>query len=226
MSGRWIAVLVLSFVFAIAFVVPVGADVRLPGIFASHMVVQRSLPVPVWGWAEPGEKVKVILAGQSLEATADADGKWMVRFAPIVEPGPHVLKVHGDNTLELTDVLAGEVWLASGQSNMAMTVNRCLNAEQEIASADHPKIRMFTVSRASVETPQTNVEGQWQLCSPETVGGFSATAYFFGRELNRELDVPVGLINSSWGGTPVQAWTSIDQQEDQAELKPLLEYLF
>ncbi len=216
---------VLLAVFALLFAVgaPVAAEVRLPSLFAPHMVVQRELEVPVWGWAEPGEKVAATLAGQTRETTADAEGKWMVRFEPIAGAGPHRLKVEGSNTIEVTDILVGEVWLASGQSNMAWTVSRSQNAAEEIAAGNHPKIRMFTAARTPAETPRDDVAGAWQVCSPETVGNFSATAYFFGRELHRELDVPVGLIHSSWGGTPVQAWTSGERQQEQAELKPLLD---
>ncbi len=203
---------------------PAAAEVRLPNVFAPHMVVQRELEVPVWGWAEPDEKVTVTLAGQAREVTADADGKWMVRFEPIAGAGPYRLKVDGSSTIEVPDVLVGEVWLASGQSNMAWTVSRSQNAAQEIAAAHYPKIRMFTAARTPAESPQDDVEGAWQVCSPETVGSFSAAAYFFGRELHQELDVPVGLIHSSWGGTPVQAWTSLDRQQEQAELKPLLDH--
>lgn len=223
MNRRCLWVLSAAAVLLVAAGVPAVAEVKLPGIFATHMVVQREMPVPVWGWADPSEKVTVSLAGQTRETTADAEGKWSVRLDPISEPGPHTLTVVGKNTIELSDVLAGEVWLGSGQSNMAMTVNRCLDVEQETAAANHPGIRMFTVSRTPAETPQDDVAGAWQVCSPETVGGFSATAYFFGRELHKELNVPVGLINSSWGGTPVQAWTSVDRQQEQAELKPMLD---
>ncbi|MDY0165203.1 MAG: sialate O-acetylesterase [Thermoguttaceae bacterium] len=223
MNRRCLLILLAALALRAVIGSPAAADVKLPGVFSPHMVLQRELPVPVWGWADAGEKVTVALAGQTREATADADGRWSVRFDPITEPGPYTLKVEGKNTIEVPDVLAGEVWLGSGQSNMAMTVNRCLDVEQETASANHPRIRMFTVARTPAETPQSDVEGSWQVCSPETVGGFSATAYFFGRELHQELDVPVGLINSSWGGTPVQAWTSVERQQEQAELKTLLD---
>ena len=201
----------------------VSADVRLPGVFADHMVLQRDVAVPVWGWAEPGEKVSVTLAGQTKTAVADAAGKWAVKLDAIQAGGPHALKVQGNNALEIADVMLGEVWLCSGQSNMEMSVGGSANRDAEIAAAKYPGIRMMTVAHAPVETPQNDCRGQWKVCSPETVGGFSATAYFFGRTLHQELDVPVGLINSSWGGTPVQAWTSLEDQKALPELKPLLE---
>ena len=223
MNRRCLGILMAAAVLLVAAGMPAVAEVKLPGIFAPHMVLQRDLAIPVWGWANPGEKVSVSLAGQTEQATADPQGKWSVELAPIADPGPYTLTVKGDNTIEIPDVLAGEVWLASGQSNMAMTVSRCKDIEQETAAANHPRIRMFTVARTPAETPQDNVQGSWQVCSPETVGGFSATAYFFGRELEKELDVPVGLINSSWGGTPVQAWTSIERQQEKPELTSLLD---
>jgi len=207
----------------ICLITPAAADVKLPGLFGDHMVVQRDATLPVWGWAEPGEKVTVDLAGQSKTATADADGKWSVKLDAVKAGGPHVLKVEGNNRIEIADVLVGEVWLCSGQSNMAMSVGGCLNREAEVAAANLPQIRMMTVSRVPAETPQDDCRGDWKVCSPETVAGFSATAYFFGRTLHRELDVPVGLINSSWGGTPVQAWTALKNQQALRELKPLLD---
>ncbi len=197
------------------------ADVRLPGIFCDHMVVQREAAVPVWGWADSGEKVTVTAGGFSAKATANDQGRWQVKLDPLKSGAAHTLTVAGNNSIEINDVLAGEVWLCSGQSNMAMSVSRSANFEQEQAAADLPQIRMFTVGRTAAETPQDDCQGQWTVCGPETVGGFSATAYFFGRTLHRELDVPVGLINSSWGGTPVQAWTVLADQQKLPELKPL-----
>ncbi|NOX53344.1 MAG: sialate O-acetylesterase, partial [Planctomycetes bacterium] len=131
--------------------------------------------------------------------------------------------IRGKNTIRISDVLVGEVWIGSGQSNMAMPVRAAKNAEQEIAAANFPNIRLFTVARKSTPEPQTDCVGRWQVCSPKTVGSFSATAYFFGRELHEKLGVPVGLINSSWGGTPIEAWTDLAVQQKVSELKPILE---
>lgn len=212
----------LTAAFLAAASVPAAADVRLPAAFGDRMVLQRDLPVPVWGWADPGEAVTVTLAGQTKTATADAAGKWSVRLDPLQAGGPHTLKVQGKNALERTDVLVGEVWLCSGQSNMAMTVSGCLNFQEEAKASDLPRLRMFTVARKTAGEPQADVAGDWKVCGPQTVGGFSAAAYFFGRRLLRELDVPVGLINSSWGGTPIQAWTGWKTHEETPELAPLL----
>ncbi len=199
------------------------ADVRLPAVFSDHMVLQRDAEVPVWGWAEPGEKVVVTLAGQRAEATADAGGAWRAKLGRLAAGGPHALKVEGKNTVEIQDVLIGEVWLASGQSNMAMTVNRARDFEKECAASNLPQIRMFTTARTPAREPAKDCKGSWAICSPETVGGFSATAYFFAREIHRALGVPVGILNSSVGGTPIEAWTSLDACKLKAELKPVLE---
>jgi len=214
---------VVGLLFAVCAASAVRADVKLPGVFADHMVLQRDMALPVWGWAEPGEKVTVTLGEQTKTATADGCGKWQVKLDAMPAGGPHVLSVKGNNALKIDDVLVGEVWIGSGQSNMAMSVAGSANFEAEKAAANHPKIRMFTVSRKTAEEPQTDCTGQWNVCSPDTVGRFSATAYFFGRELHKALDVPVGMINSSWGGTPVQAWTSLPAQEALPQLKPMLD---
>ena len=199
------------------------ADVTLPAIFSDHMVLQAGVPVPVWGWAGPGEKVTVTIAGQTQNCTAGDDGKWRVRLGKLKCGEAAAMTVKGNNTLTINDVLVGEVWLCSGQSNMAMTVNRAKDFEKEKAAAALPKIRQFHESSGASPSPQEKCRGQWELCSPDTVGGFSATAYFFGRKLHQELGAPVGLINSSVGGTPVEAWTSWDAQKDCAGLKPLFD---
>lgn len=186
------------------------ADVRLPAVFSDHAVLQQGVAVPVWGWADPGEDVTVAIAGQTRTVKAGADGAWRVSLDALKTGETLTLTVKGKNTLTVQDVLVGEVWLGSGQSNMAMTVNRCKDFEQEQAAAKFPSIRMFTVDRVVGTTPQQNCKGTWVVCAPETVGTFSATAYFFGRDIHQKLNVPVGLINSSWGGTPVEAWTSTE----------------
>ena len=199
------------------------ANVSLPSLFSDHMVLQQQSAIPVWGWADPGEEITVTLGDQKQTATAASDGKWSVKLTAC-EPGePLTLVVKGKNTIQVADVLVGETWLCSGQSNMAMSVASSANFPEEQAAAKHPQLRMFTVNRVTAETPQEKCQGTWQVCTPDTVGSFSATAYFFGRELHRQLKVPVGLINSSWGGTPVQAWTSLAAQQALPELKPILD---
>ena len=203
-----------------------SADVKLAGVFGDHMVLQRDVPLPVWGWTDAGEAVTVTLGGQTKTATAAADGKWAVRFDALQVGDPIQLQVKGKtNTVTLSDVLAGEVWLCSGQSNMEMTVGGVTNKDAEIAAAKYPQIRMYFIDHIPAKEPQAQRNGHWAVCSPQSVGGFSAAAYFFGRELHKQLNVPVGLINSSWGGTPVQTWTSIKAHEAVPELKPMVDGL-
>jgi sialate O-acetylesterase len=199
----------------------VRADVKLPEIFSDHMVLQRDAVVPVWGWAEPGEKVTVSIAGQTRKTTTDASGKWSVKLDKLSASEALTLVATGKNTNTVNDVLVGEVWLGSGQSNMQMWMKSVRDLEQEKAAAKFPQLRMFTVARHEAVTPQTDCEGKWVLCSPETVETFSATAYFFGRELHQKLGVPVGLIAASVGATPIETWTSLDKQEGKKELAPV-----
>lgn len=199
------------------------ADVKLPAIISDHMVLQRGVAAPVWGWADPGEEVTVAIAGQTKTTRADASGQWQVKLDPLHDTETLTLTVKGKNTLTVQDVLVGEVWLCSGQSNMAMTVGNSKDFPEEKAAATFPKIRMFRESSSTATTPQAQGKGSWSVCSPETVGGFSAAGYFFGRELHKTLAVPVGLINSSVGGTAIEAWTSWDAQKDLADLKPIFD---
>jgi len=177
-------------------------------LFTDHVVLQRDVPTPVWGWAEPGQRVKVALAGQSVETTADARGKWMARLGPYPAGGPHVLAVSGPKAVEIKDVLVGDVWLCSGQSNMEWPLKGAVNPEAEVAAADYPRLRLFQVPKKTALEPESTVEAKWDVCTPATAPGFSAVGYFFGRDLGRDLNVPIGLINSSWGGTVAEAWTS------------------
>ena len=198
------------------------ADVTLPAIFSDHLVLQRNVAAPVWGWAEPGEKITVSNAGQTRNTTADASGHWHLKLGKLSAGSPLTLTVAGHNTIVIQDVLVGEVWLGSGQSNMQLSVNDVTNAWPEKAAATFPQIRMFTVARRPAATPQTNCEGQWVVCTPQSVGSFSAAAYFFGRELHQKLDAPVGLIHASWGATPIETWTSMPSQEGTPALAPVL----
>lgn len=202
-----------------------SANVRLPAIIGNNMVLQQGMNAAIWGWADPGEKVTVTIAGQTKTTTANGEGKWIVYLDPLDYGGPFQLVVSGRNTITLTNVLVGEVWLASGQSNMAMSVRGVRNAEQEIQQANYPRIRLFQVKLAVSLKPKDDVQGAWVECSPETVPGFSAVAYFFGRELHKQLGVPIGLINSSWGGTPAEAWTPLDKMRAHPDLKPIVDRL-
>lgn len=198
------------------------AEVKLPAIFGDNMVLQRDLDVPVWGWADNGENVTVSFAGQTQKTKAGKDGKWRVTLSKLAASSkPQSLKV---NSIEVKNVLVGEVWICSGQSNMAWTVTRAANPQEEIAAAKYPNIRFITVPRKTELTPQDDMAATtWQLCSPQTTGNFSAVAYFFGRHLHKELNIPIGLVNTSVGGTPSESWTSRKALEAKSNLKPLLE---
>lgn len=187
------------------------------------MVLQQGAPAAVWGWADAGEEVVVSVAGASQKTKADAAGKWSVKLNGLKAGGPHTLTVAGTNTLTIQDVLIGEVWLGSGQSNMAMTVSRSKDFEQEQKAANLPQVRMFTEKSGASTMAKDVGAGAWVVCSPETVGGFSATLFFTGREIHKALGVPVGLINSSVGGTPIESWIAPEAQRSSPELKPYFE---
>jgi len=200
---------------------------KLPAIFGDHMVLQCNMPVPIWGWAKPNEEVAVILKGKTpLVTKANEEGRWMLRLPPQPAGGPHELIVRTrEETVRFTDVLFGEVWVCSGQSNMEWPVALAQNAKQEIATANFPQIRFFIVEKSVALEPQPDCKGRWVVCSPETVGGFSAVGYFFGREIHQRLKVPVGLIGTYWGGTPAEAWTDLKALESDPDLKPILKRL-
>ncbi|MCM2373874.1 sialate O-acetylesterase [Aporhodopirellula aestuarii] len=186
----------------------VNADVRLPSVFSDHMVLQQQLPIRVWGWADQGESVDVRFAGSSATATPNESGRWQVELPPMdANATAQTLVVKGNNTVEVKDVLIGEVWLCSGQSNMEWTVARSSNAEQEIAAANFPLIRQIAIPKTPEFLPRNDVPAQWRVCSPETAGSFTACGYFMARNLHQELNVPIGLLNSPWGGTRVEPWT-------------------
>jgi len=199
------------------------AAVRCPSLFSDHMVFQGRCDLPVWGWAEPGETVKVECNGQSVSAAADSSGRWRVILQAMVPGGPHTLTIAGENEIRIEDVLVGEVWLCSGQSNMAWRVQQSRDAEAEIAAANLPRLRMFMVEHRVADLPQDSCNGAWVVCSPETAGSFSAAGYFFGRDMHKELDVPVGLIHSSWGGTPVESWMSLATLKSDDDFVPILD---
>ena len=199
------------------------ADVKLPAVIGDNMVLQQGRQVPIWGWAEPGEEVTVSVSWLSMEwtVTTDKQGRWMFKVTSPKVGGPYEMTIRGKNVIAIKNILVGEVWIGSGQSNMQMAVRQSANAEQEIEAANYPNIRLFTVERNVAEEPQTDCVGSWQLCSPQTVAGFSAVAYFFGRDLHKELDVPIGLIHTSWGGTPAEAWTRREILAKDANLEPI-----
>lgn len=191
---------------ALAASAPARAEVKPNGLFTSNMVVQRDREVPVWGSARDGERVTVELNGRSASTTAGG-GRWMVKLKPMPAGGPHVMTIRGDNSIRLDNVLVGEVWICSGQSNMQWPLRATADAASAIAASANPQLRLFSVPRRATDEPQENVEGKWELSSPQTTPEFSAVAYYFGRYLQSHLKVPIGLINTSYGGTPAEAWT-------------------
>ncbi len=201
----------------------VRADVKLPNIFGSHMVLQQGQKNKVWGLAEAGEAVTVSIDKQSHLATAGANGQWQVMLDPLAVGGPYEMNVKGKNEVKFNDILVGEVWVCSGQSNMQWAVNSSTDADLEKAAAKFPKIRMINFPQVGVQEPIWTHERQWQVCTPETVGGFSAVGYFFGRQLHQTLDVPVGMINNAWGGSACEAWIKRETLAADEKYKPLID---
>ena len=201
-------------------------EVRVPSVIGSGMVLQRDQPVPIWGWADAGEEVTLVLrdADQTIEhvqTRADQDGNWRVELGPRPAGGPYSLMI---NELDLTDLLYGEVWLCSGQSNMEWPVMGADAAEMEIAAATYPKIRLFHVPKVPAGSPMPDVSAHWQSASPETIATFSAVCYYFGREIHSDLNVPVGLIASAWGGTKIEPWTPPAGFRSVDGLGPMADY--
>jgi sialate O-acetylesterase len=199
------------------------ADVRLPALIGDNMVLQQGRKARVWGKAAPGEQVTVAIAGHTERAVADAAGRWETFVGPLKAGGPFTLTIAGRNTLTINNVLVGEVWVCSGQSNMEFHLSQANGGMQAAAEANYPEMRLFTVRRATSAAPLDDVDGRWVVASPQTAPSFSAVGFFFGRELYQKLKVPVGLIHSSWGGTPAEAWTSQQTLASLPDLKPILE---
>lgn len=197
------------FLLSILFVSISNAQVTLPKYFSNDMVLQRDKGIHIWGWASVGEQIEVEFKGKRVKTKTKKDGKWEVTLPQSTFGGPYALQIESRKSkIKLNNIMVGDVWLCSGQSNMEWMVKNSNNAEREIADARYPNIRLLTVNRAMANKPVDNIEGMWKICSPETIGDFSAVGYFFGRHLFHNLDIPIGLINSSWGGTVAETWTS------------------
>jgi sialate O-acetylesterase len=191
---------------------PLHAEIRLPKIFGSHMVLQQGKPIQLWGWANPGETATAQIGGAKQSTAANDKGEWKLSLPAMKAGGPHALKVNGTNEVVLENVMIGEVWLCSGQSNMEMGMKMFHISPQEIAAANHPGIRLMLVANKWTPRPQNDIEGAWKVCTPQSIAeggwnGFSATAYYFGREIHQKLGVAVGLIDADWGGTKIESWT-------------------
>jgi sialate O-acetylesterase len=221
----------LSAAFAALTMASAPADEAKPflhPLFTDNMVLQRGVADSVWGWTTPGQTVTVSLDGKTAQGVAGTDGKWTAKIGPFKEGGPYTLTVKGTQTVTRQNVLIGDVWLCSGQSNMQFGIGNTLHAEDEIAAANYPNIRLFMVGNQIATVPNpTPSSGTWDVCTPQTVkqggwNGFSAVGYFFGRGLSQDLHVPIGLIESNWGGTPAEAWTSTEALSTMADFRPTL----
>jgi sialate O-acetylesterase len=212
--------------------IPAKTNIILPRLFSDNMVLQREMRVPVWGRADAGEKVMVELGGHQAETTTGPDGKWKLYLGPLDAGGPFEMKITGKNVVVLKNILVGEVWVCSGQSNMAMEVENCLNARQEMAVANYPMIRQFQVKRAKslqpledvspADNPKADWLNTWEVCDSTTIRHFTGVGYFFGFNLYLKLKVPIGLIHASWGGTTAEAWTPKDTLENDPDLRIIL----
>ena len=230
--SRMPRLLILALSFAIGgWSIAADAAVTLPSVIGSNMVLQQGVALPIWGWADKGEEVTVSIAGQTVNGKADADGRWEVKLAKLeasADEKPLEMTVKGSSgsTITLKNILVGEVWVCSGQSNMEMGIGLAKNAQAEIKAANYPEIRLFAVPKVRAKEPAKDVKATWAECNSKTVSiggwnGFSAAAYYFGRDLQKHLKVPVGLIHTSWGGTPAEQWTSKKVLEAEPSLKSM-----
>ncbi len=213
-----------AFIVLIFFSDLANAELKTAHIFGDHMVIQRGMKVPVWGTARPGSTIVAEIAGVKYSGIANKAGHWKIFLEGMEPGGPYDLRLSGDGELVLTDVLVGDVWLASGQSNMGWILKNSKDSEREIADANYPKMRLFTVPRRVSRLPVADLNGgAWSHCSPETAANFSAVAYFFGKQLHLDKNVPIGLINCSWGGTPAEAWTGNNMLKSQIDFRSVVE---
>ncbi|HTK37010.1 MAG TPA: sialate O-acetylesterase, partial [Pyrinomonadaceae bacterium] len=205
-------------------ILSVHADVSIPDIIGSSMVLQQKQITPIWGTAEPGEAVTVTFGKRKKTVVADTNGKWHVALDKMpADFTPQTMIISGKNKIELTNILVGEVWLVAGQSNMQRLLRETDNGEAAQAAANHPNIRLFNVSREVAFKRRNGKLGEWAACTPESVKEFSAAGYYFGVELQKELNVPIGLINSSFGGSQAEAWTPVEYLNASDELRPTVE---
>ncbi len=199
------------------------AELKMSSVFGDHMVLQQKQPIRIWGWTDPNQSVSVEFASQNAVTTADNDGRFQLNLDPVAAGGPYTLTVKADETKTFQDVLVGEVWLCSGQSNMQFAVSSSNDPDLETLTANYPNIRLISVAQVGTQEPQNDFNGAWTACSPETVGSFSAVGYFFGRQLNQTLDVPIGLIDTAWGGSACEAWVRRDLFTDKDLYGPLMD---
>lgn len=221
-------VMMILFIY-VFYPLPFGiSEIKLPSFFSDHMVLQQDIKIPIYGTSFPGEKIIVRILNTVVETKADEMGNWKVYLPPMKAGGPYKLIITGEkDEMILEDIYIGDVWIASGQSNMYWPVSKSMNAEEEIASANYPQIRLLKVGLNVSKEPQWDIKSKkkWEVCSPESVGDFSAVAYFFIRELYKNLNIPMGIINASVGGTKIEAWTSMETLKNLPELQKILEVM-
>jgi sialate O-acetylesterase len=199
------------------------ADVVMPRIFSDNMVLQRNKPIPVWGWAKRNETVVIQFNKQKKTIKADENGNWTVNLSHEAAGGPYSLSIKGNNSIKFSNVLVGEVWICSGQSNMEWPLQSANNAEEELMVADYPQIRNFNVPKSISLVPERDMKaGNWQVCNPQNARNFSAVGYFFARKLYQELKIPIGIIHTSWGGTEIETWTSGKVLKQSSEFKNVM----
>lgn len=223
--GGWAAAFrgpVASLLVLAAGACPAMANVTLPAIFGDEMVLQRDMKVPIWGWADPGEKITITIPNQKLTAVADEKGRWRATFEPLAAGGLMDIVVQGKNQVKIRDVQVGDVWLCSGQSNMEWAVGQARDADLELPAANYPNIRLFTIVGEGRDVPQEKLQGKWAKCTPQTAAEFSAVGYFFGRQMHQNVKVPIGLIDNSWGGSACEAWVPRDKLEANPLYQPML----
>src|SRR5258706_1022566 len=217
---RQLSILVLSLFLATrAFSPEPQTSLHLPAIFSDNMVLQRNFATPIWGTASPNQSITLTIAGQTKQATAAADGKWMIKLDPVKEGGPYELTVSGPTSITYKNVLFGDVWICSGQSNMEFQLKSARDPKEAIDASTNSSIRLFTVKKNPAQSPVNDVTGKWDESAPQSSPSFSAVGYFFGRELQKQLNVPIGLIHTSWGGTAIQLWQSKEEVEGDVDMK-------
>ncbi len=227
--SKSLSVLIFGAVLFPATLLETRAEVKLATIFSDHMVLQRGMEIPVWGWADQGEKITLSLNGQMVSVKPDKRGKWIARFAPMDAGGPYEMNIQGKNNITLTDILIGDVWLCGGQSNMEMPVKGwpgqpILNSEREIQEANYPNIRLITVGKKISIRPLKNIESSgWERAIGTNIADFSAVGYFFGKDVYLDQDIPIGLISVNWGGTVCETWTSAESLAEDPDFESVID---
>jgi sialate O-acetylesterase len=221
---RQLSLLILTLLLATrAYSADPQPSLHLPAIFSDNMVLQRNFATPIWGTASPNQAITLKIADQTKQTTADQSGKWMIKLDPIKEGGPYELSISGPSTITYKNVLFGDVWICSGQSNMEFQLKSARDAQPAIESSSNPNLRLFTVKKNPANQPISDVTGAWAESSAQTSPNFSAVGYFFGRELQKDLNIPIGLIHTSWGGTAIQLWQSKEAMEADPDMKKVFD---